>query len=278
MQRRGRLAAGALGLALLGSAAAGAQDAKVDELAPPPIPVLLYLVDQPVVTVVFDGDYGPVRATGVLDAAPKDAFRLTDPSGRSREVTWKEVRELSLVRAASEGLPTGSFTVRLTSDPASTGRGSTGGGGYLSPALSAPGLGQDGWRLLRLPEGEISIQGEGFGKLAVPADRVTQFVIEPIRGQVAQMPKGSIRLEVLKGREMSVPLQEVVSLRRDLAAGTVSVSLADGQLFTGKLLELPKVSFAVQEAGRERPPIALDRVVQLEVTLPAAAGRLGGRL
>lgn len=265
---------------ILSATAVGAQQAAqpaqepaippLEDIGQPPRPIAIYVADRPTVMVTFSGDYGPVRMTGTLEQTPQAPLRLTDPFGKPREAAWTDVRSLAVVRTASEGQPLGSFTAYLTSDAtAPAGSGTPGASsGYLSSALSAGGVGQGGWRLLRLPEGQLSINSEVSGRLTVPTDRLLEVYQQPISASVTELPRGTIRLEVMRGTTVGVPLQQVQALRRDLAAGTMSVTLADGQLITGRVAELPRVSIQFTDPSQQAP-VPLERVVALEVRLPS---------
>jgi hypothetical protein len=278
MARHGRWSMGAaLVLAAGGLLSADALRAQEEELGPLPKPIAILVADRPIVTAFVAGDYGNIRVTGTLQEAPKEALTLTDPSGQTREVRWTEVGSLNRLAYAVEGLPQGSILVHLTSSPviAPSSSGSTTTSGYLSPALTTGNTSvanQAAWRLATLPEGEITLSGASFRQLKVPISRVSTLYQEPIRGMINQIPPGSIRMELFKGTEVSIPLVDLVSLRRDPAAGTISVTLADNQVFTGRLMDLPKVSLTLEGS---KTPIALDRIVQMEVTVPAS-GRMGG--
>lgn len=280
MRPRERGMAGLLIGTLLGAVVwmgpAGAQNANQnpaaeDALLPPPRPVAIYLADTPVVTAVFNGEFGATRVTGTLESAPSEPLHLTDVTGHSRDVAWSDVRDLALVRSASEGLPLGSFTVNLLTDPQTPATGPDYTGGYLSPALSSPGVGQVGWRLLSLPEGQVTLRGQNYGQITIPVSSLVSLDQQPLRGSVVQLPAGMVRVEVLARKTVDIPLPDVVSLRRDLKAGTVSVTLADGQLFTGKLIQLPDVNIPL-EGGRDRRPVPLSRVLDLEFTAPLLGG------
>lgn len=283
--RRGsRKAWGAVAaLASIALAAPPAARAQVEDLGPPPRPILIYLAEKPSVTAVFAGDFGPVRVTGVLEETPKTTVRLTDASGRSRQAQWSEIRDLALVQSAAEGLPLGSFTVHLSQDPPAPNSGSdltgtysgTVAGGYLSPAFSTPGFGQTGWRLLKMPSDQLTLRGDAYGRLAIPTDRLSVYYQEAVRGTIAQLPAGSIRIQVLQGKEVSLPLPEVQSFRRDIPGGTITLALLDGQIFSGKLIELPKVSLKLESAPKAAP-IPLSGIVEFEVTVPTGA-RAGGQ-
>ncbi len=262
-RRRVLLVLGTAGL--LGGAGAGSAQNDVVDLGPLPQPVTVLVAQEPLVTAFVRGDYGEVRMTGVLADAPKAALRLVDPSGRTREAGWAEVRSLGLVSFAAEGLPVGSYQVLLVSDPPGSPQ-LPGAGGYGSRVLST---GTGGWRLSRVPEGSLTLRGEPYGTLTIPLDRLAGLQMEPIRGNVAELPKGSIRLEVFAGKSVSLPLTEVRLLQRDASAGTATVVLRDDQTFTGKLQELPKVNLVV-ETERGKQTVAMDRVAQFERGTPAS--------
>lgn len=272
----GAAAAALLAASVLGGPAVRAQDPPPStDLGPPPRPVSVYLANRPTVTVDFGGDFGPVRLTGKLDRAPQGTLRLMDATGRTRLADWSEVRSLVEVRTATEGLPLGTFTVFLLSD-ANTGAGAGPTGVYTATNLSSPVVTRGGWRLSRLPEGEMTIQAGTLGSVTLPVSRITAFVQDPVRGSILQMPRGTVKVEVLAGKTLNVPLVDVELLRRDLKAGTISLTLADGQTVTGKLVELPKVNLAFETM--QPPPIPLDQIVQLEVAVPGLSrrGGLGG--
>lgn len=266
----GAAAAALLAMGVLGGAVARAQDTNPStDLGPPPRPVSVYLANRPTITVDFDGDFGPVRLTGRLDKAPQGTLRLTDATGRTRLADLSEVRSLTEVRTATEGLPLGTYTVFLVSDPQGSGAGPS--TAYTNTNLTSPVVTRGGWRLSRLPEGEMTIQAGTLGSVTLPAGRISAFVQDPVRGSILQMPGGTVRVEVLAGKTLNVPLADVELLRRDLKLGTISLTLADGQTVTGKLLELPKVNLAFE--ANQPPAIPLDQIVQLEVAVPGLSRR-----
>jgi hypothetical protein len=229
------------------------------DLGPPPRPVAILVADRPLVTVEMAGDYGPVRVTGILEGAPKPGVDLG-----SREASWSEVRALARVTQPSEGFPAGSFRVALVTDdlPAAQSTGS----GVLY-GLTSQQVGGT-WRAMRLPEGNLTLRGKPYGTLAVPTSRIVQVRMEPVRGDVEALPEGNIRIEVLPGTSVNIPLPEVQWLQRDLRRGTVSVTLADDQTFSGKLVDLPKVS--IKFTGEMPPePVPLERIVVLERRTPS---------
>jgi len=126
---------------------------------------------------------------------------------------------------------------------------------------------QGTWRALELPVGQLTLRGQPYGTLAFPTARLTAFLLEPLRGNLGELPAGNIRLEVLGGAVVNIPLTQVQLYQRDVARGTLRVTLMDEQMFSGKVLELPKVSLSV-DTGREKQSIPLDRVAQMERTPP----------
>jgi hypothetical protein len=86
---------------------------------------------------------------------------------------------------------------------------------------------------------------------------------------VTDLPRGNVRLEVLDGKIVQVPLEQLRSLQRDLRNGTLTVALNDDQVFTGKLVELPKVVIVLGEDVKDRRSIPLERIAFFERTVPA---------
>ncbi|MGV3723673.1 MAG: hypothetical protein ACO1SX_22475, partial [Actinomycetota bacterium] len=206
------------------------------------------------VTVDLNGDHGPVRVTGTLEATP--GGRLDFGSGTAG---WNEVQALLSVFQPAEGFPAGSYRLALVTDDAAPLQ--TQSSGLVSGLYSAQATGTR--RVLRLPEGSITVSGEPYGKLTFPVTRIVQFQQEPIRGDVKALPAGNVKLELFPGATVTVPLSQVQLLRRNLQDNTAMVTLADDQSFSGKLLELPKVN--VTFTGEQAPaPIPLARVVVLD--------------
>jgi hypothetical protein len=237
--------------------------------------VSIFLTARALVSVTFTGDYGPVRVTGSLDEAPKEPLRLTDTAGRAREVSWDEIRTMTNTDYPTEGFPAGSFQVALITDATS---GTTPGGIAYRPGIttgsttSVVGAAQGAWRMLKAPEGTLKLSGSPFGTLSVPTSRIAAFEVVPIIGDVAELPQATIKLEVLQGSTVSVPFSEVRLLQRNTVRGTARVTLMDEQTFTGKVVELPKVSLSITptdivDAEGKTPPartISLEDVVQFE--------------
>lgn len=250
----------ALGLTM--PAAALAQD---DAEAPLERPILIYPLKDARATVVVQGDFGPLRISGTLVEAPKEALRVADSAGRAREIAWSEVRTLQQAPYPAEGIPAGSFLLTLTSDPVEAGGATSGfystgtGGGNNSAA----------WRMSRLPEGQIKLSGKPFGTLTLPVSRLVSFSLEPIRGNTTEMPGGAVRLEILPGVVVAAPLAEMRSFRRDVTRGTVAVVMEDDQSFVGKLVELPNVSLALKGAGATNS-VPLAGVAQFDRSVPGA--------
>jgi hypothetical protein len=242
---------------------------EVPELAPPPRPLTVLVAQQPEVTVTFVGEYGVSTVVGTVESAPSVNVRLTDSAGQARDVPFTQLYSFSTVRAPLEGLPAGSLTATLLSDPGILQRLS--GAGYSGDAQSSNIL-----RLNRLPEGNLVLSGQPYGRLTIPLGRVTDYGQLAISGLTGEMPAGNIRLELFPGNAMQVPLRSVEGMYRDLKNGTVVLDLSTGQpgvtqRLTGKLLELPQVTLRIGEAPDQRS-VPLDRVVALQ--RPAVGRRL----
>ena len=260
--------AGAVLAPLLSRSVLGAPDTQPgEEMAPPPRPVSMLLTGKPNVTVDVDGDYGPLRVAGVLDSAPAELMSVTDSRGKRRELGWQEIRSLSLVRTAAEGLPIGSFEAILTAD-----RPEVHGGGI--PGYDNGVGSRRGWTLLRLPAGQIVVRAAGVGAISFPTSRLLSLSVDPLQGEIEQLPRGLIRLEPFAGTALTVPVQDVEYLHRDLRSGTISLVLGDGQVYRGKLLELPRVSISLA-GDKKMPPIPLEQVVWLDLSGPSGLRALG---
>jgi hypothetical protein len=202
----------------------------------------------------------------VIDNAPNDPLRIRNIQGLPREARWTEIRDLSVVQFPREGMPSGTFQVSLVSDPVSVTQNSAGSG------VRDYGGETGSWGAARLPDGNLTLTGKPYGTLTIPLSRVSSFQMEPIRGTVAQFPNGDVKLEPLTGSQITVPLQDVQTLQRDQTRDAVTVTLADGQSYTGKLVQLPSVSIAVTTPAGQMVSVPLSRVSYLERTPP------GGRL
>lgn len=248
-------------------------------LAPAPQPVSLLLAEQPLVNVEWDGDSGRAKLVGVLRDGPRGLVEVTDGIGRRRRVQWAEIEVIQPVTIPSEGLPEGSFRVGVSGEPGqgfqqriqvggyNSNGGAGAGGGLGGPAGEA----QQGWRLLRLPEGTITLEGAPYGRVQVPIQRLYSYQLAPLRGVVQVFPPGEIRVELQRGTVVSVQFPTVVYLRRDLPRGTILLTLEDGQQFSGRELALPKVDIPVLDALDEKAPptiVPLTRVLQLQRTPP----------
>ncbi|MBM3459882.1 MAG: hypothetical protein FJX77_15280 [Armatimonadetes bacterium] len=257
-------------------------------LAAAPQPVTVLVSDRPLVTVDWDGDQGPIKLLGTLEQGPEGMLSLSDGIGRRRQVRWTEIEALAPVTEPSAGLPLGAYSVGIVSEP---GQGfektiriggyssSSGGSGANASLASARGPASDtveGWRLMRLPAGgSITVTGEPYGSVTIPLDRVRSYQMAPIRGGVQSLPPGDIRLELVPGASVSIPLPRVVFLRRDRPRGTIFLVLEDGQQFNGREVEFPRITLELlSEVDEKAPPtrVELARVVQLNRTPPG-----GGR-
>jgi hypothetical protein len=242
---------GLCALALAGVLQLAARAQELD-LPPPPTPVAILVADKPVVTVDLRGDHGPVRVTGTLEAAPEAPVDYG-----SATTAWRDIHALVTVVQPAEGFPAGSFRLALVSDGYPLAQ--PGGANIVSSLYSTPGGGR---RVLRLPEGNMTLSGKPFGRLTFPLSRLIQYRQEPIRGDVEKLPDAGVKVELFSGVSVTIPLTEVQVLRRNLASGTISLTLSDEQTFTGKLLELPKVSIAF--TGGMPAALPLERIVVLE--------------
>ena len=240
--------------------------------------VSVYLAARSQVSVTFAGDYGPVRLTGSLEEAPKEPLHLTDAAGRSRDVSWDEIRTMMNTDYPTEGFPAGSFQVALITDNVNSAAGNTlGGAGYRTglgaAATSAVvGASQGAWRMLKAPEGTLKMTGSPFGALSVPTSRITAFEVVPIVGDVVDLPSAPVKLEVLQGSTVNVPFSDIRLLQRNAVRGTARVTLMDEQSFSGKIVELPKVSLSITPSDTVDPEgktpaartINLEDMVQFE--------------
>ena len=250
--------------------------------------ISLLLVDQPLVTVSFNGDYGPMRVTGTLVDAPRRLLRLLDATGATREIRWSDLFSLNVVRVPTAELPVGSFTVMLSSEegalPRSTATVTTNytAGATVATVPPAPA------HLLELPRGELILQGEPYNSLRIPTERVTDLRMEAIRGSLVNMPDVKISLEVREGggngngknggqkggdngtpsepKVIDIPLRRVEVFRRDAARQLLSVTLADGQIFTGRIVNLPSAAIEVDVENQTRSYL-LTRIAQFETTI-----------
>jgi hypothetical protein len=263
--------AGLVAAAIWGAGAANAQAPAngLDILGPLERRVTIFLAERPVWTATFMGDHGPVRVTGLLAEVPAEPLQVVHASGARREVPWTEIRELSLVRSPAEGFPEGSFWLQLLGDPVDPLRAGAAvlpGGGIGAGAVAGR------WRLASLPDEAIILRSANLGDLSIPLSRISELVMQPILARITRLPEAAVRVEVLPGTVVNVPLAQVASLRRDLRAGSITLGLADGQLISGRLVNLPDVAI---EFDPPTAPIPLAEIVQLEVRLPAATALLG---
>jgi hypothetical protein len=243
-------------------------------------PISILLIDRPTVTLQVAGDHGPLRLTGTLEQAPASLGRVVDATGESHAAVWSDISSFTRVLEPVEGLPAGSFSVGLISDAgrafqiraggAGGGVGASG-GAYGGGGLTGSGDSAQGWRLLRMPSGTVSLSGPPFVRIDVPLGKVAAYQRVPLVGEVTGLPRGVIEVEVLGGRTLSLPLENTVLFRRDLGRGMISVSQLDGQSFVGKLVRLPGVSIEVSnDAGKQT--VALSRVLQMNRTPPGGIG------
>jgi hypothetical protein len=268
MRRLRKLAPAALLLAGIAAVSvAGSAAGQEMEIPPPATPVTVYLVDRPLVTVTFNGQYGPVRASGTVADAPRGTFRLVSPEGSPREAALNEVRTMSVVDFPSEGFPSGSVRVELLTDPV---RAET----VQSAGITRSYGSSLSWRLERMPEGTLRLSGSPYGELEIPMERLVSLRMQPVRGTVTQFPAGSVRMEIQQGKPFDVPIESIQSLQRDPRTGRIDITLLDDQSYSGRLVQLPSVALPLTgEDGMVRP-IPFDRIVVFErPTLGVAGGR-----
>ncbi|HEU4754217.1 MAG TPA: hypothetical protein VFU47_13995 [Armatimonadota bacterium] len=238
------------------------------EIEPPPRPITVWVAERPTVTLTFQGESGISTLVGTLESAPQEKVRITDSNGLIREVPFTDISGFSLVRQPFEGLPAGTYTVGLFSRLASSLLTGTPNTGADYSGLSDPQQ-ENVLRANRLPAGDIVLSGQPYGRIAVPLSRVLDMTTTPITARLAELPAGTVRVEVLPGKTVDVPLRAVEGLYRDLQNGTVTLQLNSelaenvGQTISGKLLELPQVTLELGEAPN-RQSVALSRVVALQ--------------
>ncbi|MBI3909615.1 MAG: hypothetical protein HY320_01620 [Armatimonadetes bacterium] len=262
---------GAAGLVVLMTSLAAAQNGE-EAVGPLPRQISVLVTREPLVSAAFTGRYGPMRLTGTLVGAPQTPLTLADLAGQTREARWDEIRELTVVRTVTADLPAGSFTAVLSGDPGALSRPGLGvTGGYSPPGVRVLRSDQPLWRVRSLPEGELVLRGEPFGEARVPIARLTELVMQPITGSTTTFPDGVLRLEVEDGATVDLSLRAVQSYRRDTAAGVATVTLIDGQMFSGKIVQLPAAAYEVEKEGTgERVRLPLDRIAQMEIIAPPA--------
>jgi len=75
---------------------------------------------------------------------------------------------------------------------------------------------------------------------------------------------------------VTISLADVQSLRHDTTAGTLTATLLDGQIFTGKPGPLPSAAYTLRpESGGEPVNVPVDQIAQMEIIVPPAALDLG---
>jgi hypothetical protein len=167
---------------LSGVTEANAQD---EPESPLERPIVIYPLKDARVTVGLQGEFGPLRVSGTLAGVPKEVVRVADSTGRTREVAWTEVRSVQQAPYPAEGIPAGSFLVTLTSDPVETTS-----GGFYSTGTGGGNLAA-GWRMSRLPEGQLKLTGKPFGELTVSVSRIIAF---------GSIPSGATQPKCLRAR------------------------------------------------------------------------------
>jgi len=252
--------------------------------APPPPIVSVLRSLRPTVMVAFRGEYGPIRASGTLTQAPDAGLVVLDARGQERQIAWSELRELSVVRTPREGMRVGSFSISLASDEGALPRttralsldpGAGGGGGAYAAGAAISRFARP-WRAQELPPGEVVLEGQPYGRMAIPIQQVEEWTAQPLRGSVTTMPEGQIQIEVANRVMVSVPLPSLETMRRDPMREFISVTLSDGQMFSGMLRALPDVQLPIAVTAAETVQVPLAEVVQLDISRVPLG--LGGEL
>lgn len=256
-----------LGLLAVAAAAVGLSPAPARgqeaPLEPLPRPITLFVLQKPTVTVAFKGDFGPAQLIGVLEQAPAGAILVRSHDGSAREASWGDLRQLVAITRPTEGAEKG-WTATLMAD--------------MVPVRQSQGAGrtpsfyeQSGWSTPTLPEGSLRLTGKPYGTIDIPTAKVDLLRQEPVRGTLPALPDAPLRVQVLDGQPFTVSLADVVTYRRDVQRQLVTVTLADDQTFTARLVELPKVALAVAtDAGPRSVPF--EQIGLMERATP------GGRL
>jgi hypothetical protein len=256
--------------------------------------ISLLLVDQPLVSVSYNGDYGPMRVTGTLVDAPRRLLRILDITGGVREIRWTDLFSLNVVRVPTADLPVGSFTLMLSSEEGALPRSTATVTTNYTAGASVASVPPTPAHLLELPRGELVLQGQPYGNLRIATERITDLHMEPVRGSLVSMPDVTISLEIRQAgssgngngngrgknggegrgpsgepsepKVVEIPLQRVEVFRRDASRELLSVTLADGQIFTGRIVRLPSAAIQVEVDNQTRSyPLA--RIAQFETTL-----------
>jgi hypothetical protein len=95
--------------------------------------------------------------------------------------------------------------------------------------------------------------------------------MQPLQGQIENLPPGQVRVALFGGSTVDLPLPRIQFLQRDLTAGSIRIVLDDEQTFAGKLVSLPDVGIPLGP-DRDSPSVPLSRIAVMERTPP------GGRL
>lgn len=256
------------------SGGAAAQDEVAPEIIfePPPRPIQVYLQENSLATIAFEGEHGAVQLAGRLISAPAGSVSLVSSEGARAEVSWSDILTLWQATSLSEGAPHGSYIVHLTAQASPEASYS---GGIGAPGTNERNLsGAYGWRLLDAPTGDLVLESAIFGKVSIPVERVRSLAKNPLRGTVERLPEGIIKVEVLPGRTLNVPLPSVSFFRRDRPAGTVLLELNDGQIINGRLVELPRLALPLDSTKTPRTA-PMEKIAVFEIRRPAGTS-LGG--
>jgi hypothetical protein len=282
--------------------APGAQPVNPDlELAPPRPAISLLLINEPTLTISYNGDYGPMRVTGTLVEAPSQPLRVVFPGFGTRLVNWNELFSLNVVRVPTADLPIGSFTVMLSSEEGTLPKTTITTAEYTAAPTTAfvPPAPE---HAVELPRGDLVLEGEPYHAMRISTDRITDIRMEPIRGSLVTMPDASVSMQVSRGpadgggpgegkgeengnherprrdrREVApgdetggkvvdVPLRTLQNYRRDARRQLLSVTRSDGQIFTGRVTQVPNVQLVIDVDGTQRS-FPLTNIAQFETTI-----------
>jgi hypothetical protein len=292
------IAALALGM-IAGARPLHAQQEPMGEIPAPKPAISLLLINQPVVTVNYAGDYGPMRVTGTLMEAPQRLVKIIAANGDTRMIGWNEIFSLALVTVPTAELPIGSYTIVLSSEESALPRTSATLTTSYTPGVAVAAIPGVPTHVAELPRGEVVLEGSPYGAMRIPTSRISEMHQEAVRGSLILMPEATLSLEVRAARPgegggngkgapggrrqerpeargepvdakvVDIPLRRVEVLRRDVANQTASVSLDDGQIFTGRVIRLPDVAIQVQVEGETMTrSYPLARIAQFETSVP----------
>ena len=136
------------------------------------------------------------------------------------------------------------------------------------------------------------LEGQPYGHIRIPTNQLTDLRMDAIRGSLVSMPDVTLSLEVRQGgagvngngrgkngagdnfapaepKVVDIPLRRVEVFRRDVGRQLASVTLGDGQVFSGRIVQLPSAPIEVEVDPQthtiRRYP--LNRIAQFETTI-----------